>query len=411
MVEKKQLTHHMKKHKPADIIQDIQYFGEYGGVNPSVADSSTFTYLAGKTMEMVFGGEREGCYLYSRHMNPSTGYLAEAIANMENTDAAHVSASGMGSISSTIMQMCKSGDHIVSSRTIYGGTYAFMKNFLPRLNISTSFVDTTNLEAVKSAICDNTKILYCETMSNPLLEICDIKKLSEIAHENNLKLVVDNTFTPLIFSPAELGADIVIHSLTKFINGASDTVGGVICSTKEFVGDLIDVNEGAAMLFGPTMDAIRANGILKNLRTLPIRMKQHSSNALFLANKFKVLGLKVHYPGLESHPQHELMKKSMNTEFGFGGMLVLDVGSMKNAYQVMEEMQNNNIGYLAVSLGFYKTLFSAPGASTSSEIPQEEQDEMGISEGMIRMSIGLDNDIERTFQKMKKCLFKTNILK
>ena len=401
----------MKKHKPADTIQDIQYFGEYGGVNPSIADSSTFTYLAGKTMEMVFGGEREGCYLYSRHMNPSTGYLAEAIANMENTDAAHVSASGMGSISSTIMQLCKSGDHIVSSRTIYGGTYAFMKNFLPRLNISTSFVDTTNLDAVKSAICDDTKILYCETMSNPLLEISDIKKLAEIAHENNLKLVVDNTFTPLIFSPAELGADIVIHSLTKFINGASDTVGGVICSTKEFVGNLIDVNEGAAMLFGPTMDAIRANGILKNLRTLPIRIKQHSNNALFLANKFQELGLKVHYPGLESHPQHELMKKSMNTEFGFGGMLVLDVGSMKNAYQVMEEMQNNNIGYLAVSLGFYKTLFSAPGASTSSEIPQEEQDEMGISEGMIRMSIGLDNDIERTFQKMKKCLIKTNILK
>ena len=401
----------MKKHKPADSIQDIQYFGEYGGVNPSIADSSTFTYLAGKTMEMVFGGEREGCYLYSRHMNPSTGYLAEAIANMENTDAAHVSASGMGSISSTIMQLCKSGDHIISSRTIYGGTYAFMKNFLPRLNISTSFVDTTNLDAVKSAICDDTKILYCETMSNPLLEISDIKKLAELAHENNLKLVVDNTFTPLIFSPAELGADIVIHSLTKFINGASDTVGGVICSTKEFVGDLIDVNEGAAMLFGPTMDAIRANGILKNLRTLPIRIKQHSKNALFLANKFKELGLKVHYPGLKSHAQHELMKNSMNAEFGFGGMLVLDVSSMKNAYQVMEEMQNNNTGYLAVSLGFYKTLFSAPGASTSSEIPQEEQDEMGISEGMIRMSIGLDNDIERTFQKMKKCLIKTNVLK
>ncbi|MDC3030102.1 aminotransferase class I/II-fold pyridoxal phosphate-dependent enzyme [Flavobacteriales bacterium] len=401
----------MKKHKPADSIQNIQYFGEYGGVNPSITDSSTFTYLAGKTMEMVFGGEREGCYLYSRHMNPSTGYLAEAISNMENTDAAHVSASGMGSISSTIMQMCKSGDHIVSSRTIYGGTYAFMKNFLPRLNISTSFIDTTNIEAVKSAICHDTKILYCETMSNPLLEISDIKKLAEIAHENNLKLVVDNTFTPLIFSPAELGADIVIHSLTKFINGASDTVGGVICSTKEFVGDLIDVNEGAAMLFGPTMDAIRANGILKNLRTLPIRIKQHSSNALFLANKFQKLGLKVHYPGLKSHPQHELMKNSMNAEFGFGGMLVLDVDSMKNAYLVMEEMQNNNIGYLAVSLGFYKTLFSAPGASTSSEIPQEEQNAMGISEGMIRMSIGLDNDIEHTFKKMKKCLIKTNILK
>lgn len=400
----------MKKHKPADNIQDIQYFGEYGGVNPSIADSSTFTYMAGKTMEMVFGGEREGCYLYSRHMNPSTGYLAEAIAQMENTEAAHVSASGMGSISSTILQICKSGDHIISSRTIYGGTYAFMKNFLPKLQIDTSFVDTTNLDAVKSSITKNTKIIYCETVSNPLLEVSDIKKLSDIAKQHNLKLVVDNTFTPLVFSPKELGADIVIHSLTKFINGASDTLGGVICSDKEFMGQLIDVNDGAAMLLGPTMDAIRANGILKNLRTLPVRIKQHSYNANYLAHKFEELGLKVHYPGLKSHPQHELMKASMNQEFGFGGMLVLDVENMENAYEVMEEMQNQNIGYLAVNLGFYKTLFSAPGASTSSEIPEDEQDEMGISQGMIRMSIGLDNDIERTLDKMISCLKKTKIL-
>jgi methionine-gamma-lyase len=400
----------MKKHKPAENIQDIQYFGEYGGVNPSIADSSTFTYMAGKTMEMVFGGEREGCYLYSRHMNPSTGYLAEAIAQMENTEAAHVSASGMGSISSTILQICKSGDHIISSRTIYGGTYAFMKNFLPKLQIETSFVDTTNLEAVQAAITKNTKIIYCETVSNPLLEVSDIKKLAEIAKQNNLKLVVDNTFTPLVFSPKELGADIVIHSLTKFINGASDTLGGIICSDKEFIGQLIDVNDGAAMLLGPTMDAIRANGILKNLRTLPVRIKQHSYNANYLAHKFQELGLKVHYPGLKNHPQHELMKESMNKEFGFGGMLVLDVDTMKNAYNVMEEMQNENIGYLAVSLGFYKTLFSAPGASTSSEIPEDEQDEMGISQGMIRMSIGLDNDIERTLEKMVNCFKKTKIL-
>ena len=146
----------MKKFKPADIIQDIQYFGEYGGVNPSIADSSTFTYLAGKTMEMVFGGEREGCYLYSRHMNPSTGYLAEAISNMENTEAAQVTASGMGAITSVLLQICGAEDHIVSSRTIYGGTYAFMKNFLPKLNISTSFVNTTNLE-IQDALLELSK--------------------------------------------------------------------------------------------------------------------------------------------------------------------------------------------------------------------------------------------------------------
>ena len=400
----------MKKHKPADSIQDIQYFGEYGGVNPSIADSSTFTYMAGKTMEEVFGGEREGCYLYSRHMNPSTGYLAEVIANMENTEAAQVAASGMGAITSVLLQICCAGDHIVSSRTIYGGTYAFMKNFLPKLTISTSFINTTDLEAIESAITPNTKLIYCETMSNPLLEIADIKAIAELAKKYKLKLVVDNTFTPLIFSPKELGADVVIHSLTKFINGASDTVGGVICADAEFIHQLIDVNNGASMLLGPTMDALRANSILKNVRTLHVRMKQHSKNAHYLAEKFQSLGLKVFYPGLPNHPQHDLMKASINEEFGFGGMLMIDAGDMRKAYQLMESMQNNNIGYLAVSLGFYKTLFSAPGASTSSEIPEDEQATMGLSEGMVRMSIGLDNDIERTFQKIKSCMQETGIL-
>ena len=400
----------MEKHKPADSIQDIQYFGEYGGVNPSIADSSTFTYMAGKTMEEVFGGEREGCYLYSRHMNPSTGYLAEAISKMENTEAAQVAASGMGAITSVLLQICGAGDHIVSSRTIYGGTYAFMKNFLPKLNISTSFVNTTNLESIEAAINPKTKLIYCETMSNPLLEIADIKAISEIAKKHKLKLVVDNTFTPLIFSPKEMGADVVVHSLTKFINGASDTVGGVICADAEFIHQLIDVNDGASMLLGPTMDALRANSILKNLRTLHIRMIQHSKNANYLAEKFQELGLNVFYPGLSNHPQYELMKSSMNDGFGFGGMLMIDAGDMEKAYKLMEAMQKNNIGYLAVSLGFYKTLFSAPGTSTSSEIAEDEQKEMGLSDGMVRMSVGLDNDIERTFQKIKDCMQKTGIL-
>lgn len=398
------------KNKPADKIQDIQYFGEYGGVNPSISDSSTFTYMAGKTMEMVFDGDKEGCYLYSRHMNPSTGYLAEAVSNMEFTEAGQVSASGMGAISSTILQICSAGDHIVSSRTIYGGTYAFMKNFLPKLQINTSFIDITNINEIEKEITDKTKILYCETMSNPLLEVADIRALSKLAKKYGLKLVVDNTFTPLIFSPSALGADIIIHSLTKFINGASDAVGGIVCSSKEFVMSLIDVNDGAAMLLGPTMDSIRANGILKNLRTLHVRMKQHSHNAMYVANELQNLGLKVYYPGLESHPQHQIMKDQMNEEFGFGGMVMIDAQSTKKAYELMEEMQNNNIGYLAVSLGFYKTLFSAPGASTSSEIPEDEQKEMGISPGMVRMSIGLDNDIERTFDKIKGCLKKVNLI-
>jgi len=390
--------------KPADSIQDLQYFGEFGGVNPSISDSSTYTFLSAKTMFDTFEGNADGCYLYSRHSSPSNLYLGEALAAMEGTETSNVSASGMGAITSVIMQLCSAGDHIVSSRTIYGGTYAFLKNFTPKLNIQTSFVDITNLEAVEAAISKNTKILYCESVSNPLLEVADIQALSTIAKKHNLQLVVDNTFSPLSISPKQLGADIVIHSLTKFINGASDAIGGVVCGSQELIDDLRNVNDGAAMLFGATMDSLRAASILKNLRTLHIRIKQHSANAKYLAEQFETIGIKTVYPGLNSHPSHEEFKRQMNVEFGFGGMLTVDVETLEKANALMEMMQLENLGYLAVSLGFYKTLFSAPGSSTSSEIPEDEQKEMGLSPGLIRFSVGLDNDIERTFQAMQKCM-------
>ncbi|HLT54099.1 MAG TPA: aminotransferase class I/II-fold pyridoxal phosphate-dependent enzyme [Flavobacteriaceae bacterium] len=396
--------------KPANNIQDLQYFGEFGGVNPSISDSSTYTFLSAKTMFDTFEGNADGCYLYSRHSSPSNLYLGEALAAMEGTETAHVTASGMGAITAVLMQYCLSGDHIVSSRTIYGGTYAFLKNFAPRLNMTTSFVDITKLDTVEAAITPNTKVLYCESVSNPLLEVADIEGLAALAKKHNLKLVVDNTFSPLAISPAKLGADVVIHSLTKFINGASDTVGGVICGSRELIDTLRNVNDGACMLFGATMDSLRAASILKNLRTLHIRIKQHSKNALHLAQKFEADGLKTVYPGLTSHPSHELYKSMMLDEYGFGGMLTIDVGSLDKANALMELMQERNLGYLAVSLGFYKTLFSAPGSSTSSEIPLEEQKEMGLSDGLIRFSIGLDNDIERTYQMMKTCMKELNIL-
>ena len=400
----------MKKNNPADSIQDLQFFGEYGGVNPSIADSSTFTYLAGKTMGEVFEGVREGCYLYSRHTNPTTSYLGQALAEMEYMKGAILAASGMGAITPTLLQLCDSGDEIISSRTIYGGTYAFMKNYLPKFNIKTTFVNTTNTKQISDAITDKTKVIYCETMSNPLLEVSDIESIAILAKKHGIKLVVDNTFTPLVFSPAKLGADVVIHSLTKFINGTSDTVGGVICSDEEFIGSMIDVNSGSSMLLGPVMDSMRAASILKNLRTLHLRMKKHSENAMYLANAFQRDGLRVIYPGLENHPQHELMKIQMNEGFGFGGMLVVDAKTKEKANELMEEMQNNNLGYLAVSLGFYKTLFSAPGLSTSSEIPEKEREKMGISDGLVRISIGLDNDIERTYYTMVDCMKKVGVL-
>jgi len=400
----------MSTFNPADQIQDLQYFGEFGGVNPSISDSSTYTFLSAKTMFDTFEGNAEGCYLYSRHSSPMNLYLGQALAAMEGTEAANVAASGMGAITPVLLQLCGSGDHIVSSRTIYGGTYAFLKNFTPKFNIATTFVDITKLDVVEAAITPNTKVLYCETVSNPLLEVADIKSLAQLAKKYNLKLVVDNTFSPLSVAPVQLGADVVIHSLTKFINGSSDTVGGVICGTQQFIDDLRNVNNGASMLLGPTMDSLRSASILKNLRTLHIRMKQHSHNAMYLSQKFEQDGLKVVYPGLESHPSHLLYKGMINSEYGFGGMMTIDAGSLDQANALMELMQHKNLGYLAVSLGFYKTLFSAPGTSTSSEIPLEEQKEMGLTDGLIRMSIGLDNDIERTYQMMKACMKELGIL-
>jgi methionine-gamma-lyase len=400
----------MKNFNPADNIQDLQYFGEFGGVNPSISDSSTYTFLSAKTMFDTFEGNADGCYLYSRHSSPSNLYLGQALAAMEGTETANVAASGMGAITSSILQLCHAGDHIVSSRTIYGGTYAFMRNFLPRLGISTTFVDSTKLDLVEAAITPNTKVLFCETVSNPLLEVADISGLSKIAKKYNLQLVVDNTFSPLSVSPAKLGADVVIHSLTKFINGSSDTIGGVACGTQSFIDALRSVNDGAAMLLGPTMDSLRAASILKNLRTLHIRMKQHSHNALYLAERFEMDGLKTVYPGLESHPSHELYKNMINPEYGFGGMLTIDVGSIDKVNELMELMQHRNLGYLAVSLGFYKTLFSAPGMSTSSEIPLEERNQIGLTNGLIRFSVGLDNDINRTYKMMKDCMVELGML-
>ncbi len=394
----------------AQKLQDLHYFGEFGGVNPSISDSSTYTFLSAKTMFDTFEGNTEGCYLYSRHSSPSNLYLGEALAALEGTETANVYASGMGAISAVIMQLCNGGDHIVSSRTIYGGTYALLKNFLPKFSITTAFVDITDLENVEKNISENTKMIYCEAVSNPLLEIADIRALSQLAKKYNIPLVVDNTFSPLSISAAQLGADIVIHSLTKFINGASDCVAGAVCASTDFCLSLKDVNDGAGMLFGSTLDSLRAASILKNMRTLHIRIKKHSENTLYLARKFQEDGLKVAYPGLASHSGHQIMAGQMNPEYGFGGLMTIDVGTLDQANALMELMQKENLGYLAVSLGFYKTLFSAPGTSTSSEIPLEEQEEMGLTDGLIRFSIGLDNTIETTYQKMKKCMGQLGIL-
>jgi methionine-gamma-lyase len=395
---------------PSTRIHDYLVFGEFGDVNPSITDSSTFTFLNPEKMDELFDHEIEGCFLYSRHWNPINKFLSNALARFEDTESAQVTSSGMGAISSTILDICSTGDEIVSGRTIYGGTYALFKNFLPRLGIKVRFVDLHDLSKVEELITDKTKIIYGESISNPLLEVTNIPALSEISKKHGLKLIIDNTFSPMIISPARLGADIVIHSMTKFINGTSDCVAGCICSTHDFISTLTDINTGATMLLGPVLDSYRAASILKNLHSLHIRLIRHSENALFLAGKFEELGLKVYYPGLKSNKDHKLMNSIMNDGFGYGGMIAVDAGSYVNASKVMTRMQEEKVGYLAVSLGYFKTLFSAPCHSTSSEIPEEEQKKMGLSEGLIRFSVGLDNDMNLTYERIMKCFREVKLI-
>ena len=395
---------------PAEQLEKNPTQGQFKGVNPSISDSATYTFKTGKDMMDTFEGKSEGAFLYSRHTSPSNMYLANALAAMEGTEEANVAASGMGAISTTILQICGAGDHIVSSRTIYGGSYAILKNYLPKLNIQTTFVDVTSLEAIEAAIQPNTKMIYCEVMSNPLLEIANIPEMKKIAKKHNVLLVVDNTFTPLIMSPYQMGADIVIHSLTKFINGMNDTVGGVVCASADFINATKSVIDGAAMLIGSTMDSLRSASILKNTHTLAIRMKKHSENALYISQKLEQDGARIVYPGLASHKDHELFTTLHNTEFGFGGMITIDALTLEKANDLMQKMQERDLGDLAVSLGFYRTLFNAPGTGTSSEVPEDEQIEMGLSPGLVRFSMGLDHNIEKTYQGIKECMLEVGIL-
>ncbi len=400
----------MNKFDPGSSIQDYLVFGEFGDVNPSITDSSTFTFMTPEKMEELFDHEIEGCFLYSRHWNPINKYLSDALARMEDSESAIVTASGMSAISCSILQLCGCGDEVVASRTIYGGTYALFKNFFPKVGIKTTFVNITDLDSVKNAITEKTKVIYAESVSNPLLEVADIPALSKIAKEHNITLIIDNTFSPMIISPIRLGADVVIYSLTKFANGTSDCVAGAVCASSDFIHQLTDINSGATMLLGPVLDSYRAASILKNLHSLHIRMKQHGKNAIYLAEKLEELGMKVFYPGLKSHRQHELFNELMNEGFGYSGMLAVDAGTTEMADKLMAKMQENQFGYLAVSLGFFKTLFSSPGHSTSSEIPKEEQDEMGLSEGLVRISVGLDNDIAQSFERMKKSMIEVGMI-
>jgi methionine-gamma-lyase len=382
------------ENKPSQRMRDVQFFGEEGGVVPSIDVSATSTFLNPADMEKAFRGEISGCYLYSRHSNPTVKAFGTKMAAMENTESALGLASGMSAIYSAIRQLMPEGGHIVSSRTVYGGTWALFQNILPKIGIKVTWVDTGDLKSVERAITKETKILYAETMSNPLLAVADLPKLSEITRKHKVTFVVDNTFTPLIVAPARFGADVVLHSCTKFISGASDLMAGAICGRREFIDQLIDVNNGIVMLTGPVMDANVAHRLYERLDHLASRIVSHSKSAMHLAKEMSQAKIPVIYPGLETHPDRELLSGMMNRQYGFGGMMTVECGSPERALALAHELQQEKFGLYAVSLGFSRTLMSCPSISTSSEIPEEEQKKMGLSKGLLRLSIGYSGDDE-----------------
>ena len=392
-----------------DLAQLRHEFGEHGGVNMSVEASSTFTVIDPETMPDLFQGRAgpdKGCYLYGRHFNPTVFNLGRQMAALAGTEAGYCAASGMGAISGVILGLCNAGDEIVASNAIYGGSYALMHDFLPaKADIHTRFVDITDIDAVRAAITDKTRLIFTESVSNPTLRLANMPRLAEIAKEKGVKLVVDNTFSPLILSPAALGADVVVHSLTKFISGASDVIAGAICGSEEFIGQLMDLHLGSLMLLGPTMDPNVASAIALRIPHLPLRMTAHSERALAMAARLSELGLKVCYPGLPGHPDHDLFNELRCEEFGYGGIFTLDVGSEQAANALMSCLQNEQrFGFLAVSLGYFDTLMSCSGSSTSSELSDEDKDSAGISPGLVRISIGYTGTLEQRWTQLHTAL-------
>jgi len=400
----------MHHFNPEDAMNNTQReFGEHGGVTPSIERSATFTVMEPGTMPEIFQGvrgpDKGGCFLYSRHFNPTVDVLDRYLAAMEGTESCVSTASGMSAISCALLQICRNGDHIVSSDTIYGGTHALMNDLLPQIGITTTFVNPTDTEAFKAAIRPNTKVLYTETLGNPTLKVSDIPALSALAKSRGLKLVVDNTFTPMVISPARLGADIVVNSMTKFINGASDVIAGAICSTKNFIYDLMDLHTGRVMLLGPTMDPRVAFDLIQRLPHLAIRMREHSRRAMVIARKLSELGVAVTYPGLPSHPQHALFTSMMNQGYGYSGLLTIDCKTRQKAEQLMSVLQNKErFGFIAVSLGYFDTLMSCSGSSTSSEISEQDQERMGLSPGLLRIAIGYTGDLEKRVDQIVRSI-------
>ncbi|MED3624506.1 bifunctional cystathionine gamma-lyase/homocysteine desulfhydrase [Neobacillus thermocopriae] len=368
----------------------------HGGISEDPATGAvSFPIYQVSTYKQEGVGGHKG-FEYSRTGNPTRHALEELIKDIEGGTAGFAFGSGMAAITAVIM-LFNSGDHVILTDDVYGGTYRVMTKVLNRFGIESTFVDTSNIENIKSQIRPNTKAIYLETPTNPLLKVTDIEAASRLAKEHNLLTIVDNTFsTPYWQNPIELGADIVLHSATKYIGGHSDVVAGlVVVNSDQLAQDLHFIQNSTGGVLGPQDSWL----LIRGIKTLGIRMEETEANTKaiveFLQGHPKVK--KVYYPGLETHPNHDIAKKQAR---GFGGMVSFDVGSAEIADQVLSKIKYFT---LAESLGAVESLISVPARMTHASIPADRRAELGISDGLIRISVGLE-DVQDLIEDLTQAL-------
>jgi len=349
--------------------------------------TSSYVFASAAEAAARFSDEQPG-NIYSRFTNPTVRTFEQRLAAMEGAESCVATASGMSAILATCLGLLKCGDHIVSSRSIFGSTTMLFTNYLAKLGIETSFVNLTDINDWAAAIRPETRLMFMETPSNPLTELADIRQLAELAHQNGILLAVDNCFcTPALQQPLGLGADIVIHSATKFLDGQGRCVGGAVVGSKELVGEKV---YGFLRTAGPAMSPFNAWVFLKGLETLSLRMKAHSANALMLAQWLEQQAnvKRVFYPGLESHDQHQLAKRQQS---GFGGLLSFELKGGKEAgWKLIDATRLISI---TANLGDTKSTITHPASTTHNRLTPEQREQAGIADGLIRIAVGLE-DIE-----------------
>ncbi|NEU03654.1 MULTISPECIES: methionine gamma-lyase [Clostridium] len=359
----------------------------FGALSTPIFQTSTFVFDDAEQGGRRFALEEDG-YIYSRLGNPTNTVLEDKLALLEGGEAAMSMSSGIGAITSAIWSIVEAGDHIVAAKTLYGCTFAFLNHGITKFGVEVTFVDATNPENIKNAMKDNTKLVYIETPANPNLALVDIKATAEIAHsKENCMLMVDNTFcTPYIQRPLELGADVVIHSGTKFLNGHGDVVCGFVIGNAEFIQKVRLF--GVKDMTGSSMSPFDAYLVIRGMKTLPIRMEKHCCNAMKVAEFLETHKAveKVYYPGLKSFPQYELGKEQMSLS---GAIIAFEIkGDLEDGKKVIN---NTKLCALAVSLGDAETLIQHPASMTHSPYTPEEREEAGIKDNLIRLAVGLEN--------------------